>query len=112
MGSADKEHEGTVDQVTNEQLYAELRRIGTRVDRLDETIRGSNGEGLVTRVAVLRTHTDGHGQSINRAHDRVGDLEKIVARIDRRIVFFSGGAAAIGALVASLAQSVISRLVG
>ncbi len=111
MSKVDEEDEGLVGEVTNEQLMVVLRAMERDVQRLDATIRGNNGEGLVTKVAVLRRDVDTHGAAVGRAHARVDGVEVQVIGLNRRIVFFTGGVATLGALFGTMCSAVVQHFV-
>lgn len=100
--------------ITHEMLLREVQQlrhdVHARIDHLDVTLRGNNGDGLTVRVARLHERSDAHAQQIQRAFDHVQVLRGEVTRIDRRIVFFSGGAAAIGALCGVLIKPLVQHL--
>lgn len=90
-------------------ILAEVRRLSAQVEALDATIRGNNGEGLVTRVARLHERHDGHGRRLDAHHD---DLAQVKAKLDgiaRRVMWFAGAAAAIGGFLSLAIPSALAR---
>lgn len=78
-----------------QEIASTLRRIERALEQLDGVVRGNNGEGLTARMARLDSIHGDHARRIEDAEDRV-------VAVERRVIFFAGAAAAIGAFLPTL----------
>lgn len=76
-------------------VLEEVRRLATAVERLDHAVRGNGNEGLSTKVAKHEMLHHEHGKRIEQHGERVAAVEK-------RVMYFAGIAAALGALVPTI----------
>jgi len=82
-------------ETTADAVLLEVRRLAAAVERLDYAIRGNGIEGLSTKVAK-------HDVMHNEHRLRIDDHAERVTMIERRVIWFAGVAAAVGALVPTI----------
>jgi hypothetical protein len=65
--------------VSNADIKESVDKLEDRFEQLDDTIRGNNGEGVLSRLTRVETETAHHEAAIGRAF---GDLATLEARHD------------------------------
>lgn len=92
-----------------QMILAEVRRLSAQVEALDATIRGNNGEGLVTRVARLHERHDGHSRRLDAHHDELNQVKIKLESMVRRVMWFAGVAAAVGGFLSLAVPTALAR---
>lgn len=86
---------GAGDAEMDSEILNTLRRLERALEQIDGVVRGNNGEGLTARIARLDSVHGDHARRISEAEERV-------AGVERRVMWFAGAAAAVGALLPTL----------
>lgn len=94
---------------TGQEILRELRALAERVDRLDIMLRGNNGDGITVRIAQIRTTQEHHAGWLTGHGEDIDDLRQRQDSTERRVAWYAGGAAAIGAFAGLLVELLLSK---
>lgn len=73
----------TREQYTRTDIIERLDRLEQRIEKLEATIRGGNGEGLRTDLAVMRERVNYTVAQIQDLSCKVGELSEKISAIGR-----------------------------